>query len=99
MPTAEQQAAIKNTCRADFMRNCRGVQPGGPQALICLQNNSARLSPNCKTSVAAIADSIPAASAAATTAAPAATSAKRTYLTPGIHPAVRIGRKIRERLD
>jgi hypothetical protein len=102
MPTAEQQAAIKNTCRADFMRNCRGVQPGGPEALICLQNNSARLSPNCKTSVAAIADSVPPASAAAaTTAAPvaAAAPAKRQYLTPGIHPAVRVGRRIRERLE
>jgi hypothetical protein len=105
MPTPEQQAAIKNTCRADFMRNCRGVQPGGPEALMCLQTNSARLSPNCKTSVAAIADSIPSASAAAATAAaaatttPAAAPAKRKYLTPGIHPAVRIGRRIRERLE
>jgi hypothetical protein len=102
MPTAEQQAAIKNTCRADFMRNCRGVQPGGPEALMCLQANAAKLSPNCKTSVAAIADSVPAASAAAaTTAAPvaAAAPAKRQYLTPGIHPAVRVGRRIRERLE
>jgi hypothetical protein len=101
MPSPEQQAAIKNTCRADFMRNCRGVQPGGPEALMCLQANAARLSPNCKTSVAAIADSLPAASAsAATTAAPvAAPAAKRQYLTPGIHPAVRVGRRIRERIE
>lgn len=101
MPTADQQAAIKNTCRADFMRNCRGVQPGGPEALMCLQTNSAKLSPNCKTSVAAIADSIPpaTATAAAATTTPAAAPAKREYLTPGIHPAVRIGRKIRERIE
>ncbi|MDB5601416.1 MAG: hypothetical protein JWN71_3460, partial [Xanthobacteraceae bacterium] len=100
MPTPEQQAAIKNTCRADFMRNCKGVTPGGPEALVCLQTNSARLSPNCQTSVAAIADSIPAATAAAAaTPATAAAPAKRTYLTPGIHPAVRIGRKIRERME
>jgi hypothetical protein len=100
MPTPEQQAAIKNTCRADFMRNCKGVTPGGPEALVCLQANSARLSPNCQTSVAAIADSIPAATAAAAaTPATAAAPAKRTYLTPGIHPAVRIGRKIRERME
>jgi hypothetical protein len=104
MPTKEQQAAIKNTCRADFMRNCRGVQPGGPEALMCLQANSARLSPNCKTSVAAIADSLPPASAAAATASAATTAtpapaAKRQYLTPGIHPAVRVGRRIRERIE
>src|SRR6185436_17850478 len=69
-PTPEQQNAIKVTCRGDFMSNCRGVTPGGPEALACLQRNAARLSPNCRTSLAAIADATPA-PAATTAAAPA----------------------------
>jgi hypothetical protein len=68
-PTAEQQNAIKFTCRRDFMTNCRNVTPGGPEALACLQRNAARLSPDCKTSLAAIAEEAPAPSAAATPAA------------------------------
>lgn len=60
-PTAAQMNAIKNTCRGDFNRNCKGVPLGGPEAIACLQRNAARLSPNCKTSLADIADSAPAA--------------------------------------
>lgn len=67
-PTAAQMNAIKNTCRGDFSRNCKGVPPGGPEAIACLQANAARLSPNCKTSLADIAD----------TAAPAAPTAPVT---------------------
>jgi len=77
-PTAAQMNAIKNTCRGDFSRNCRGVTPGGPEALACLQSNAAKLSPNCKTSLADIADSLPAAPVAApTAAAPTAPAAQR----------------------
>jgi hypothetical protein len=67
-PTAAQMNAIKNTCRGDFSRNCKGVPLGGPEAIACLQRNAARLSPNCKTSLADIAD----------TAAPAAPTAPVT---------------------
>lgn len=67
-PTAAQMSAIKNTCRGDFSRNCKGVPPGGPEAIACLQANAAKLSPNCKTSLADIAD----------TAAPAAPTAPVT---------------------
>ncbi|HWK98112.1 MAG TPA: cysteine rich repeat-containing protein [Pseudolabrys sp.] len=58
-PTAAQMNAIKNTCRGDFSRNCKGVPPGGPEALACLQANAAKLSPNCQTSLADIADTSP----------------------------------------
>ena len=73
-PTPEQQSAIKFTCRRDFMTNCRNVTPGGPEALACLQRNAARLSPDCRTSLAAVADGTPppAATAAPAAAAPAA---------------------------
>jgi hypothetical protein len=66
-PTAGQQQAIRFTCRRDFLVNCRGVQPGGPDALACLQRNAAKLSPDCKTALAAVESGAP-------TAAPAAAS-------------------------
>jgi hypothetical protein len=71
MPTAEQQSAIKRACQRDFMMNCRGVQPGGQEALACLQRNASRLSANCRTSLAAVASGEPVPAAAAE-AAPAA---------------------------
>ena len=52
-PTPQQQAAIRQSCQSDFMSRCSGVQPGGADALRCLQRNSAQLSPNCRTAVAA----------------------------------------------
>jgi hypothetical protein len=71
-PTPQQQSAIKFTCRRDFTVYCRGVTPGGPDAFACLQRNSARLSPNCKTSIAAVMEGAPAeAPAAAATPEPA----------------------------
>src|SRR5262245_2408216 len=53
-PTAEQQSAIRANCRSDFMANCSGVQPGGREALQCLQSNAAKLSPGCRGAIAAI---------------------------------------------
>jgi len=52
-PTQEQVEAVRVTCRRDYRRHCRGV-PQGPEALACLQRNAAGLTPNCRTSVAAI---------------------------------------------
>lgn len=98
-PTAAQMSAVKNTCRADYARNCKGVPPGGPEALACLQRNAARLSPNCKTSLADIADSLPAEGAAAPAAATATTMTTTTEhrrLPPGITPAGRILRRVME---
>jgi hypothetical protein len=72
-PTAAQQSAIRASCQSDFMSKCSGVQPGGADALRCLQRNSAQLSPNCRSAVAAISGGAPAAVAAApVAAAPAA---------------------------
>lgn len=59
-PNPRQLSALKHTCRIDFSRHCRGVPPGGPEALACLEYNEARLTPDCKTSLADIADSMPA---------------------------------------
>lgn len=55
-PSAAQLNAIKLTCRGDFRRDCRGVPPGGAQAIACLQQHAAKLSPDCKVSLADIAD-------------------------------------------
>jgi hypothetical protein len=46
-PSPQQQATIRQSCQSDFMARCSGVQPGGAEALRCLQRNSAQLSPNC----------------------------------------------------
>jgi hypothetical protein len=51
--TPEQQSAIRGSCRGDFQAKCSSVTPGGPEALACLQNNVAGLSPACKLAVSA----------------------------------------------
>ncbi len=86
MPTPEQQSAIKFTCRRDFMTNCRGVTPGGPDAMACLQRNAARLSPDCRTALAAAAQDAP-------TAAPTAAPGTRPM------PVGPLRRAIRERMQ
>jgi hypothetical protein len=89
--TAEQQSAIKLTCRRDFTVNCRGVSPGGPEAFACLQRNAAKLSPDCRTSLAAVADG----GSANAGAAPAAAAPARADLPAGPFP---VRRAIRDRL-
>lgn len=61
-PTPAQMSALQFTCKREFGRLCKNVPPG-PAAFACLQANEAKLSPNCKTSVAAIADEMPAGAA------------------------------------
>jgi hypothetical protein len=51
-PSAAQNAAIRQSCRSDFMAHCAGVTPGGKDALTCLQRNARRLSPGCKAAIA-----------------------------------------------
>src|ERR1700731_523513 len=53
-PTAQQKAAIRASCRSDFMSHCSGVQPGGAEALQCLKRNKAQLSAASRSAVAAI---------------------------------------------
>jgi hypothetical protein len=72
-PSPEQLSALKFTCRRDFSRHCKGVPPG-PEAFVCLQANEAKLSSNCRTSVAAIAAEMPAGAMPAPPAAPVAKS-------------------------
>jgi hypothetical protein len=86
-PTPAQQAAIKSACQRDFMMNCRGVQPGGQEAFMCLQRNSARLSAGCQGALAAV--------ASGTTPAPVAAAAPAPARPPGLFP---VRRAIRERL-
>src|SRR3984957_12982168 len=72
-PTEAQRDAIRAACRADFMANCSGVQPGGKEAFECLIRNDAKLSPSCQAAVNAAArkPAEPAAAAAPAPAAPA----------------------------
>jgi hypothetical protein len=76
-PTAQQTAAVRASCRADFMSRCSGVQPGGAEALQCLKHNEAQLSAACRSAVAAIGGG---GAAAAPSGAPAATA------TPAVAP-------------
>jgi hypothetical protein len=52
-PSAAQIAAVRQSCRSDFMALCSGVTPGGKDALLCLQRNAQRLSPGCRAAVMA----------------------------------------------
>src|SRR5215475_3705883 len=72
-PTQAQISAVRSNCRSDFMSNCSGVRPGGADALRCLKEHMAQLSPNCQAAVGAL--SPPAAPAAVPAAAPAAPAA------------------------
>jgi hypothetical protein len=78
-PTPEQAAAIRAACRADFMSHCAGVQPGGREALQCLQRNATRLSTDCNAAITALApkpDAPQGATAAPPPAAPRAQTAQ-----------------------
>ena len=59
-PTSEQTAAIRQSCRSDFMSNCSGVQPGGKEAFDCLMRNASRVSAPCKSALDAIGSKPPA---------------------------------------
>ena len=96
-PSEQQMSAVKFTCRSDFSHHCGGVPPGGPEALTCLQSNEATLSQDCKTSLADIADFVPAPAASAPVAATTAAPAARKPMPPGITPAGRVVRRVIKR--
>ncbi len=52
-PSPEQIDAIRQACRSDFITHCTGVQPGGREALQCLERNAAQLSADCGSAVGA----------------------------------------------
>jgi hypothetical protein len=75
-PTQAQISAIRANCRSDFMSNCSGVRPGGADALRCLKDHMAQLSPGCHTAVSAVTPAAaPAEPAAPKVAEPPATPA------------------------
>ena len=49
-----QKDAVRANCRSDFLSHCRGVTPGGAEALGCLRQNAAKLAPACRKAVDAI---------------------------------------------
>jgi Cysteine rich repeat len=53
-PSSEQIAAIRQSCRSDFMSHCAGVQPGGKDALQCLKRNAGSVSAACKSALDAV---------------------------------------------
>ncbi len=53
-PTPKQTSAIRAACRSGFTSYCTGVQPGGRDALLCLESNKAGLSPACRSALAAV---------------------------------------------
>jgi outer membrane biosynthesis protein TonB len=97
-PTQQQIDAIRSNCRSDFLSNCSGVPRGGPEAVRCLKDHLAKLSPGCNAAVSAItpatapkvaaptpAPAAPAAAAAAPAAPPA--PAPAAAATPAAPPA------------
>ncbi|MBV9654390.1 MAG: hypothetical protein JOZ42_07470 [Acetobacteraceae bacterium] len=53
-PSQSQIAAIRSSCRSDYQSYCASVPTGGQQALSCLQEHAANLSPQCGQAVAAV---------------------------------------------
>ena len=88
-PTQAQRDAIRAACRADFMANCSGVQPGGKEAFECLVRNDAKLSPSCQAAVNAAAPKPAEPAAAAAPAAPAPAAPAQSETAP---PAAKVER-------
>jgi len=53
-PTKAQADAIRQSCRADYQSHCAGVPTGGTEALACLRQNAASVSPACQHALAAV---------------------------------------------
>lgn len=85
-PTPAQQQAIRSSCVSDYRANCSGVPTGGMDALICLEQHEAKLSPACKSAVEAVdhgsGSGAPAPSSAASGTEKAAESAATTTEAP-----------------
>lgn len=90
-PSPRQLDAIRASCRSDFMSHCRGVTPGGAEALECLKRNAAALSSACRSAVAAIGGGAPAGTAAAAPEeAPAVPAVAPLQVRPFILPQRRL---------
>jgi len=89
-PSEAQRAAIKSSCRNDYMAHCSSIPPGGAASLQCLQKNMASLSAACAGAVKAV--EAPAETKAESAAAPAAPKEEpkqetRTEPAPAAAPA------------
>jgi hypothetical protein len=45
---AANERAAMQVCRADAMKLCSGVSPGGGRIAVCLRENESKLSPGCQ---------------------------------------------------
>ncbi|MCP4318221.1 MAG: hypothetical protein GY789_19955 [Hyphomicrobiales bacterium] len=77
-PTPAQQQAIKSSCVSDYRANCASVPTGGMDALICLEQHEAKLSPACKSAVEAVDHGSGGSSTTATSTAAATTTESST---------------------
>jgi Cysteine rich repeat len=68
-PSAKQLSTIRAACRSDFIAHCSGMQPGGRDALLCLERNQAEISQSCQSALAAIGGGTPSLGAASPGAA------------------------------
>lgn len=50
-PSPQATAAVRASCRSDFLTYCQGVPRGGREALACLARNMDRLAPACRDAV------------------------------------------------
>jgi len=53
-PSPQAAAAVRASCRSDFLAYCQGVPRGGREALACLARNMDRLTPGCRDAVSAV---------------------------------------------
>jgi hypothetical protein len=51
MPSEAQKAALRSDCREDFLEHCKGVSPGGREALQCLVDHLAEVSGACQSAL------------------------------------------------
>jgi len=85
-PTDEQKSAVRSACRSDFIAQCSGVQPGGMEALNCLQQHDSTLSAACRKAVSAITAKPKSTSAEPAQTAPVTTGAATPAPAAGAQP-------------
>jgi hypothetical protein len=50
---AQDRAAARKACMSDFKAHCAGVTPGGGRVAKCLNDNLAKLTPDCRAALLA----------------------------------------------
>lgn len=54
-----QADAVRQACRADYLKHCFGIAPRGGEALACLRQHAASVSPGCRQALGATAPPLP----------------------------------------